>query len=261
MFDNLMSFAVPLFAPHRALLRDTQLRFLLKSMAGVALMAVGIWVVVDPYKMYPVCTASGKTDIFAAAWIAIFTGFAYFCTAIFGIYAALKRSRALMVVYLIIMFIIYLFECASCITAVTNRDYLIGNSNQVKHQMLKFYAQNSITGKEITKMWDKVMQEAQCCGTDGAADWMDFNSTFLVVYNKLYPWPLTCCKNNPGAGAANVTDCVLGVSTELFSQGCFSYIQSTINRYTWVISWYGFAIQILVFLLLVIAVAYTIVME
>lgn len=64
--------------------------------AGLALFALAIWVAVDPYKLYPIAAVSGKDDIFAAAWIAIFTGFAYFCTAIFGIYAALKRKRSLM---------------------------------------------------------------------------------------------------------------------------------------------------------------------
>lgn len=66
--------------------------------AGLALFAVAIWVAVDGYKLYPISSVSGKDDIFAAAWIAIFTGFAFFLTCIFGIFAALKRSRALLMV-------------------------------------------------------------------------------------------------------------------------------------------------------------------
>ncbi len=73
------------------------LYFLLQA-AGLALFAVAIWVAVDGYKLYPISGVSGKDDIFAGAWIAIFTGFAFFLTCIFGIFAALKRSRALLLV-------------------------------------------------------------------------------------------------------------------------------------------------------------------
>lgn len=73
------------------------LHFLLQA-AGLALFAVAIWVAVDGYKLYPISGVSGKDDIFAGAWIAIFTGFAFFLTCIFGIIAALKRSRALLLV-------------------------------------------------------------------------------------------------------------------------------------------------------------------
>lgn len=66
--------------------------------ASLALFAVAIWVVVDGYKLYAISAVSGKDDIFAAAWIAIFTGFAFFLMCLFGIFAALKRSRSLILV-------------------------------------------------------------------------------------------------------------------------------------------------------------------
>ncbi|KAK3515735.1 hypothetical protein QTP70_030179 [Hemibagrus guttatus] len=228
---------------------------------GLALMALAIWVVVDPYKMYPICAASGKTDIFAAAWIAIFTGFAYFCIAIFGIFAALKRKRSLMLTYLILMFIIYIFECASCITAVTNRDYLLGNSNQVKYQMLKYYTDTSSQGKDITSTWNKVMADAQCCGTDSPLDWVEYNSTFMQTSGGKNLWPINCCLSNVGTGVSDPNGCKLGLSTAMFNKGCFSYIESTLNRYTWAICWYGFSVQMFMFFVLLIGIVYVILLD
>ncbi|XP_053343984.1 uroplakin-1a [Clarias gariepinus] len=233
---------------------------LFTAAAGLALFALAIWVVVDPYKLYPISAVSGKDDIFAAAWIAVFTGFAYFCTAIFGVYAAVKKRRSLMLVYLMLMFIIFIFECASCITAVTNRDYLVGNSNLVKNQMLTYYGSNSNQGQQITATWNKVMQDAQCCGTDGPLDWVTFNSTFKQTYGS-FNWPLHCCKTQYSIDPADQTGCMLGQTSALYSSGCFNYIQSKLNIYTWSVSWYGFAVQILVFFLLLIAMFYFLLLD
>ncbi|XP_043116185.1 uroplakin-1a [Puntigrus tetrazona] len=226
------------------------------SAAGLALFAVAIWVAVDGYKLYPISGVSGKDDIFAGAWIAIFTGFAFFLTCIFGIFAALKRSRALMLVYLIIMFIIFLFESASAITSATNRDYLVGNSNFVKKQMLQYYGDSSTQGKQITQTWNRVMEQVECCGADGPQDWLLYNSTLKQLYPS-YNWPIGCCKGLPTFASQDaINNCKVGLTGTLFSQGCFNYIESVLSRYTWAVSWYGFSVLMLVFFTLVIAMIY-----
>lgn len=47
----------------------------------------------DQYRVYPLMGVSGKDDVFAGAWIAIFCGFSLFVVASFGVGAALCRSR------------------------------------------------------------------------------------------------------------------------------------------------------------------------
>lgn len=225
--------------------------------AGLALSAVAIWVAVDGYKLYPISGVSGKDDIFAGAWIAIFTGFAFFLTCIFGIFAALKRSRALMLVYLIIMFIIFLFESASAITSATNRDYLVGNSNLVKKQMLQYYADSSTQGQQITMTWNNVMTQVQCCGADGPTDWIQYNSTYRQLFGAASLWPLGCCKRqSSNFEVVDPIGCKAGVMSSMFTQGCFQYIESVLSRYTWAVSWYGFSVLMLVFFTLVIAMIY-----
>ncbi|KAI2654949.1 uroplakin-1a-like protein [Labeo rohita] len=228
----------------------------LAAAAGLALFAVAIWVAVDGYKLYPISGVSGKDDIFAAAWIAIFTGFAFFLTCLYGIFAALKRSRTALLLYLVLMFIIFLFECASAITAATNRDYLVGHSGFVKKQMLQYYGDSSPQGKQITYTWNNVMQQVECCGADSPQDWIIYNSTLKQINGLQYNWPLSCCKRLSTFEVEDPAGCIVGKNTAVFNKGCFPYIESVLSRYTWAVSWYGFSVLMLVFLTLLIAMIY-----
>lgn len=64
-------------------------------MSGLALFAETVWVTADQYRVYPLMGVSGKDDVFAGAWIAIFCGFSFFVVASFGVGAALCRRRSM----------------------------------------------------------------------------------------------------------------------------------------------------------------------
>lgn len=49
----------------------------------------------DQYRVYPLMGVSGKDDVFAGAWIAIFCGFSFFVVASLGVGAALCRHRSM----------------------------------------------------------------------------------------------------------------------------------------------------------------------
>lgn len=68
------------------------------QLAGLALYAETIWVTADQYKVYPILGVSGKDDVYAGAWIAIFCGFAFFCLGVLGIIALARGSRPLLMV-------------------------------------------------------------------------------------------------------------------------------------------------------------------
>lgn len=63
------------------------------QLAGLALYAESVWVTADPYKVYPIMGVSGKDDVYAGAWISIFTGFAFFCVCVFGIISLVRGNR------------------------------------------------------------------------------------------------------------------------------------------------------------------------
>ncbi|XP_063292922.1 uroplakin-1a [Pelobates fuscus] len=211
-------------------------------LSGLALFAETIWATTDPYKVYPILGVTGKDDVFAGGWIAIFCGFSLFVLALYGIVSAMRGSRTMLMVYLVFMMIVYIFECASCITSFTHRDYMI-NSNVIKQQMLAYYLDTSPQGVEITNTWNRMMLEKSCCGFDGPQDWISYGSKFRSLYAENdAPWPYWCCTRDANFQLVNQQGCLLGYPSFINSQGCSSHIVNAINSYTWGISWFGFAI-------------------
>lgn len=211
-------------------------------LCGLALFAETIWATSDPYYVYTVLGASGKDDVFAGGWIGIFCGFSFFLLAVYGIVAAVKGSRTMLMVYLVLMMIVYIFECASCITSFTHRDYMI-NSNVIKAQMLSRFWDNTSVGNDVTNFWIRIMVDEQCCGVDGPQDWVDYSSTFRGIFSESQaPWPYWCCARDNNFQILNKNACLIGLPPYVNTWGCFDHIGHAIDSYTWGISWFGFAI-------------------
>ncbi|XP_055450671.1 uroplakin-1a [Psammomys obesus] len=213
------------------------------QLSGLALFAETVWVTADQYRVYPLMGVSGKDDVFAGAWIAIFCGFSFFVVASFGVGAALCRRRSMILTYLLLMLIVYIFECASCITSYTHRDYMVSNPSLITKQMLTFYSADTDQGQELTRLWDRVMIEQECCGTSGPMDWVNYTSAFRAATPEVvFPWPPLCCRRTGNFIPVNEEGCRVGHMDYLFTKGCFEHIGHAIDSYTWGISWFGFAI-------------------
>nr|XP_013005255.1 uroplakin-1a isoform X1 [Cavia porcellus] len=213
------------------------------QLSGLALFAETVWVTADQYRVYPLMGVSGKDDVVAGAWIAIFCGFSFFAVASFGVGAALCCRRSMILMYLVLMLIIYIFECASCITSYTHRDYMVSNPSLITKQMLTFYSANTDQGQELTRLWDRMMIEQECCGTSGPMDWVNYTSTFrAATLEAVFPWPPLCCRRTGNFIPLNEEGCRVGHVDYLFIKGCFEHISHAINSYTWGISWFGFSI-------------------
>ncbi|XP_078507156.1 uroplakin-1a [Lissotriton helveticus] len=211
-------------------------------MSGLALFAETIWATSDPYKVYPILGVTGKDDVFAGGWIAIFCGFSFFMLGIYGVIATLRGNRSMIMAYLVLMLIVYIFETASCITSFTHRDYMI-NSNVILKQMLRFYSSDTTQGQQLTRLWNGIMMEKACCGFNGPVDWISYTSTFRSTYNESFaPWPYMCCKRDGNFAIINTEGCRVGYVDYINSMGCSDHIVHAINSYTWGISWFGFAI-------------------
>nr|XP_021585762.2 uroplakin-1a isoform X1 [Ictidomys tridecemlineatus] len=212
-------------------------------LSGLALFAETVWVTADQYRVYPLMGVSGKDDVFAGAWIAIFCGFSFFVVASLGVGAALCRRRSMILTYLVLMLVVYIFECASCITSYTHRDYMVSNPSLITKQMLTFYSADSDQGQELTRLWDRIMIEQECCGTSGPMDWVNYTSAFRAATPEVvFPWPPLCCRRTGNFIPLNEDGCRLGHVDYLFTKGCFEHIGHAIDSYTWGISWFGFAI-------------------
>ncbi|XP_078451140.1 uroplakin-1a-like isoform X1 [Lampetra fluviatilis] len=217
------------------------------ALCGVALMALAIWVVTDPYKIYPFLAADNNTDIFAAAWIAIFCGFAFFLLGIFGMYAVWRMQRSALLAYFILMLIVFIFEAASCIVIFTHRDYLVGTKNLMLKQMLRDYGEIP----QLTDNWKDLMSTQKCCGVDGPEDWISYTSSFSKYHKQDdadSPWPTKCCvMNENDEYMYGRMGCILGKPDAIFQKGCYGHFSSAVDGYTFPLAWFGFSILVLVF--------------
>ncbi|XP_071995014.1 uroplakin-1b [Engystomops pustulosus] len=218
------------------------------GLAGLALTAECIYFVSDQHRLYPILEATYNDDIFAAAWIGIFTGFCFFLLSLLGIVGIMKCNRRILMAYLILMFIVYCFEVASAIVAATQRDFFV--PNLFLRQMLENY-QKTDTGNNdeqikangVTTTWNYLMLMKQCCGVNGPQDWQDYSSYFRTVNSDAaYPWPQQCCVMTPNGVPRDLALCRLGVSGYLNLNGCYDQIAGPLERHAWGVAWFGFAI-------------------
>ncbi|XP_028656321.1 uroplakin-1b-like [Erpetoichthys calabaricus] len=220
--------------------------------SGIALSAECIFFLSDQNGYYVLLYATGRDTIFAAAWIGLFTGFAFFCTSILGIYSIMKSKRKLLLAYILLMLFIWCFEVASSISAITQRDWFV--PNLFLQQMLQIYqaplptyipsTQDQIyIINGITNSWNNVMTTYQCCGVNGPQDWISYNSTFRA-YNSdsQFPWPRQCCSQAGDGTIVDVNACIIGIPNYVYTQGCFDFIAGPLNRHAWGVAWFGFAI-------------------
>ncbi|XP_029435071.1 uroplakin-1b [Rhinatrema bivittatum] len=218
------------------------------ALCGIALTAECIFFVSDQNGLYPLLEATDNDDIFAAAWIGIFTGFCLFVLALVGIVGIMKSNRRLLLAYLVLMMIVYCFEMASAITAATQRDFFI--PNLFLKQMLELYQNpNPINNDQawkingVTRTWNNLMLQKNCCGVNGPSDWQTYLSSFRSINKDAdFPWPRQCCKMNPLGQPQLLSACKLGVSGYYWNTGCYDQIAGPLMRHAWGVAWFGFAI-------------------
>ncbi|KAF5923979.1 hypothetical protein HPG69_010411, partial [Diceros bicornis minor] len=242
------------------------------GMCGIALTAECIFFVSDQHSLYPLLEATDNDDIYGAAWIGMFVGICLFCLSVLGIVGIMKSNRKILLAYFILMFIVYGFEVASCITAATQRDFF--TRNLFLKQMLERYQNNSPPNNDdqwknngVTRTWDRLMLQDNCCGVNGPSDWQKYTSAFRTENNDAdYPWPRQCCVMSNLKEPLNLEACKLGVPGYYHNQlsapyltffvlvplalmgnrhhlqGCYELISGPMNRHAWGVAWFGFAI-------------------
>uniref|UniRef100_A0A8C8S7V5 Uroplakin-1b n=1 Tax=Pelusios castaneus TaxID=367368 RepID=A0A8C8S7V5_9SAUR len=194
------------------------------GMCGIALTAECIFFVSDQQTLYPLLEATNNDDIYGAAWIGIFVGFALFNLSV------LASSALVLSQYIILMLITYGFEVASCITAATHRDFVSSGFPCAFSQ-----------DEGVTRTWDRLM--LQCCGVNGPSDWQNYRSVFRNRNSDSeFPWPRQCCVMDVQGIPVDLDGCKLGVSGYYNDKGCYDIISGPMDRHAWGVAWFGFAI-------------------
>ncbi|KAH0625041.1 hypothetical protein JD844_033074 [Phrynosoma platyrhinos] len=150
--------------------------------------------------------------------------------------------------YIILMMIVFAFEVASSITAVVHRDFLTPNLF-LKQMLEKYQNPNPVNNDDkwksdgVTRTWNRLMVQDDCCGVNGPRDWQNYTSVFRKVNNDAdFPWPRQCCVMDVLGKPTSLDGCKLGVSGYYHEMGCYQTISGPMNRHAWGVAWFGFAI-------------------
>ncbi|KAM7414679.1 hypothetical protein PAMA_019478 [Pampus argenteus] len=156
--------------------------------AGGAVLAVGVWTMVDKSQYISLLNSSFYS---ASAYILIAAGLIVIATGIIGCCATLKELKSLLIVYLILLLCIFLLEIIAGVLAYINYQQLDEELRQnLKVTMQQQYQQ---PGQEsVTQAVDKLHQEFKCCGSNSSSDWRD--SVWIQAAENGQRVPDSCCK-------------------------------------------------------------------
>ncbi|KAI1890092.1 hypothetical protein AGOR_G00169660 [Albula goreensis] len=138
-------------------------------LAGGAVMAVGIWTLVEKSDYISLLSSSTYA---ASAYILVLAGAIVMVTGVLGCCATFKEQRSLLRVYFVLLLCIFLLEILAGVLAYIYYQQLNEELKQnLRETMVQKYKQEG--QDHITKAVDKLQQEFKCCGSNRSTDWAD----------------------------------------------------------------------------------------
>ena len=126
----------------------------------------------------------------------IFYGFTLLTTGLLACYGILRKSKSLLIIYFILLFLIFVFQFISClIVYLDSNDFINDFLTELNRLMITEYKKNA-------NAINYIQQNFKCCGIKSPSDWLQSNYVNPTYYqsNKLgkiepYRIPQSCCDN------------------------------------------------------------------
>ncbi|XP_022433029.1 tetraspanin-11 isoform X2 [Delphinapterus leucas] len=158
-------------------------------MGGAAVMAVGVWTLVEKSGYLGVLASS---TFAASAYILIFAGTLVMVTGFLGFSAVIREDRSCLSAYFCLLLVIFLVELVAGVLAHVYYQRL---SEELRQHLTRTLAQNyrQPGAAEITASVDRLQQDFRCCGSNSSADWQ--HSTYILSPEaEGRRVPDSCCK-------------------------------------------------------------------
>ncbi|CAJ1049253.1 CD151 antigen-like isoform X1 [Xyrichtys novacula] len=137
--------------------------------AGSAVMAVGVWTLVEKSDYISLLSSSTYA---ASAYILVVAGGVVILTGVLGCFATFKERRILLKVYFVLLVCIFLLEILAGVLAYIYYQQLSDELKQhLRDTMTQKYQQS--THEHVTGAVDNLQQEFKCCGSNSSSDWAD----------------------------------------------------------------------------------------
>ncbi|CAH1646267.1 unnamed protein product [Spodoptera littoralis] len=140
----------------------------------------------------------------------IATGIIIFLVAFLGFYGAYMENYIVIMTFAGAMILMFIFQLSACIAGYA----LKGNAvSLVQHKLLETMDRYGLNKSiEVTKLWDTVQQDFQCCGVLNASQWL-----IPLGTTETHGLPVSCCSQNYGIVA--VLNCNIGMQSA-YTTGC-----------------------------------------
>jgi len=197
---------------------------------GAAILAVGIWAKVDPaVTEYIGITIDDSTSYDIAIILLICVGAFIFLLGFLGCCGACKESSCMLGTFAVLLTILVLVQIvAAILVAVFQSDV----NDSIQEVMLEQIKENYFVDDGITKAWDRMQSDLECCGVSNSSNWD--NSAWQNNKTNLDLVPYSCCDGKSGGD-----DCL---KTAAYSEGCYDKMLDWINEHAAIIMGVGFGL-------------------
>ncbi|XP_072034168.1 tetraspanin-18-like [Amphiura filiformis] len=206
-------------------------------LVGAGLLAVGLWVLLSPYKI-DILAVLDNSIITTGVYFIIALGAFIFIVGFLGCCGACCESKLLLVLYFIIVLIVFLAQIAICAAVVAFKDEVDDFiTNQLNETMDEYESLDSENTFSVG--WNAIQLVLKCCGHSGYQNWADSawagTETYTIDGQTVtLEFPVTCCKvddpyaivNGDYPDPLNVTACVMEKDSNFLNEGgCYESLQ------------------------------------
>lgn len=212
-------------------------------LSGVAILAIGIWILVDPdIQEYQEVIKDATDEEFLKVGAYILMGFGafVFLVGFSGCCGAIRKSKCLLGFYMFFLLCVFAGELAAGVYVAVHK----GEAEDKLDEGLKTSIKEHY-GDSIQSAWDLVQKELKCCGGQGATDYD--GSKWQTTQKNNVKVPTSCCILGSDGMPLNETLCQKGTDqTYVYKDvGCKGALVDWIDDHSMVVIGVGCGIAAL----------------
>ncbi|KAK2725972.1 CD9 antigen-like [Artemia franciscana] len=214
-------------------------------LAGVALLALSLWLLLDS-DLY-IKVAEDASSYLKGTYFLITAGVLMTLVGFLGCCGAFRESQCMLTTYFLFVLVIMIAQISAAAWAYSNRAQL----NKIIQDGIKETVKKSYSRDQAkTAAFDGLQQGMHCCGADGPGDWAGsvFNNadekSFLdigisgIIRN--YRLPRSCCKvpmESAECEAATQVAIIGTVMGEIYNKGCSDRLIDLLEEHSTYVIW------------------------
>uniref|UniRef100_T1II96 Uncharacterized protein n=1 Tax=Strigamia maritima TaxID=126957 RepID=T1II96_STRMM len=195
----------------------------MQLVTGIAIMGVGIWAKLA-YSHY--FQFAGNAFL-SAPILLIIIGCIIIVIAFFGCCGAIRENHCMIVTFSVLLGIIFVLELAAGIAAYVLRNDLQDLIDKGMKDGMDHYGDDV----SVTKTWDAIQHDLNCCGINGTSDWNKFAKDKFGVGET----PDSCC-------VKDIKHCGKNTTFIKHQEGCFKQIFNKSRSTAYVVGGVGVGI-------------------